>query len=566
MKGFASVLGYFFGRRGGRHIRALLLYVLFLVLLIVGYSFLFQHYMVELEDRRYSFVSSLYWVITAMSTLGFGDITFHSDPGRVFSMVVTISGVFFLLTLLPFAAISLFFAPWAEKRLRYRPRLRVPDSMKEHVIICGWDPVMQAFAGSLTQTKRSWVLVEADYDQVVRLDAEGASTLYGVPTDADVLGRAGVERARAVVGNLSDADNINLALTVRSQWQTPMIAMVADPAHSELLQAAGADQAVALREILGGYLAVRATTRGTMSHVLDTFDGLLFAEIPAHGTVFSGQTLAEADIRAMTGASVIGMWERGRFTRPRPNTRISDGMLLVLVGTREHLGRIGHILGETSHDDLVIVIGYGTVGRAACGFLEDNGVEHVIVDLPHVGMEGAESPLTKRIVRGNASRREVLAEAGIDQAHGLIVTTNDDGVNLFLTLACRRMNPHIRIVARANRGENVAELYAAGADFVVSHTSVGASILTNIIEGRKNVFLTEGMSVFLRAVPRSLAGASVSNSQIRAQTGATVIAILGSDSTPDLEIGPHTVLRGGSTLVMVGGSESERAFVGRYGA
>jgi voltage-gated potassium channel len=566
MKGFASILGYFFGRRGGRHIRALLLYVLFLVLIIVGYSLLFQHYMLELEDRQYSFVSSLYWTITAMSTLGFGDITFHSDPGRIFSMVVTISGVFFLLTLLPFAAISLFFAPMIEKRLRYRPRLRVPDSMREHVILCGWDPVIQALAGSLTAAKRAWVTVEADYEQVVRLDAEGESTMYGVPTDADVLNRAGVERARAVVGNMSDADNINLALTVRSHWNTPMIAMVADPAHAELLQAAGADQTVALREILGGYLAVRATTVGTMSHVFDTFDELLFAEIPAHGTVFSGQTLAEADIRAKTGASVVGMWERGRFTLPRPDNRITDGMLLVLVGTREHLDNMGRALGETTQDDRVIVVGYGAVGKAAAGFLRANGVDHVLVDLPHVDTAGAESPFTKKVVHGDASRREVLEEAGIDEARGLIVTTNDDGINLFLTLACRRINPHIRIVARANRGENVAELYAAGADFVVSHTSVGASILTNIIEGRKNVFLTEGISVFLRAVPRSLAGASVSSSGIRAHTGATVIAILGPDSTPDLEIGPHTFLRGGSTLVMVGGPDSEKAFVGRYGA
>ena len=47
-----------------------------------------------------------------MSTLGFGDITFHTDLGRIFSIVVLISGMIFLLILLPFTFIEFFYAPW----------------------------------------------------------------------------------------------------------------------------------------------------------------------------------------------------------------------------------------------------------------------------------------------------------------------------------------------------------------------------------------------------------------------------------------------------------------------
>lgn len=50
------------------------------------------------------------------------------------------------------------------------------------------------------------------------------------------------------------------------------------------------------------------------------------------------------------------------------------------------------------------------------------------------------------------------------------------------------MNPHIRIVARANREENLDELYAAGADLVVSNASVGATILMNILENKESVW------------------------------------------------------------------------------
>jgi voltage-gated potassium channel len=61
-----------------------------------------------------------------MSTLGFGDITFTSDIGRVFSVVVLVSGIILLLIVLPFAFIRFFYAPWLEAQIRLRAPRRVP--------------------------------------------------------------------------------------------------------------------------------------------------------------------------------------------------------------------------------------------------------------------------------------------------------------------------------------------------------------------------------------------------------------------------------------------------------
>ena len=70
-----------------------------------------------------------------MTTLGFGDITFTSDTGRLFSMVVLLSGVVFLLVMLPFLFIRLFYAPWLEARVRMRAPREVPagtDRSRHH--------------------------------------------------------------------------------------------------------------------------------------------------------------------------------------------------------------------------------------------------------------------------------------------------------------------------------------------------------------------------------------------------------------------------------------------------
>ena len=575
MKTLAAELAYFFRGHAKRNLKVLLLYVAFVVVLVLAYALLFRYLMWRLEGREYSLITGLYWTVTAMTTLGFGDITFYTESGHVFSMIVTLSGVLFLLIILPFGAISLFIAPWMEERLRYRPRLSLSDDARGHVIICGWNPVTRTVARNLQAAGLPYVTVESDYQQVARLDEEGVQVVYGIATDAEVLERVKVAQARALVANLSDTDNANLVLTVRSLCETPVVAVVTEAERVDLMEAAGANQAMALRDILGGYLAVRATTRGAMSHVVDSLGDLLFAEVPAHGTPFAGLTLAEASIRETTGASVIGIWERGRFTLPRPETRITVDMVLLIVGTRPSLENLERLACETSGEDLVIVIGYGTVGRSAAGYLARNNVPHILVekefeqikpidgcglpDRPQEDLAGMGVSLVRKVVEGDASRRATLEEARIQEAMGAIVTTNDDGTNVFLTLACRQLNPRIRIVARANREENVSEIYAAGADFVVSYSSVGASMLTNAIEGRKTVFLTEGVHIFWRGVPGSLSGLTLARSRIRALTGATVIGVQEGDAEPDLAVGPETVLREGTTLLMVGSPSSETA-------
>ena len=56
------------------------------VLFVAAYSVLFHVFMAR-EGHTYSWVTGLYWTLTVMSTLGFGDITFTSDVGRVFTLV-----------------------------------------------------------------------------------------------------------------------------------------------------------------------------------------------------------------------------------------------------------------------------------------------------------------------------------------------------------------------------------------------------------------------------------------------------------------------------------------------
>ena len=66
---------------------------LFLVLLVSFYAVVFHVIMVRIEAQQHSWITGFYWTLVVMTTLGFGDITFTSDPGRLFSIVVLLSGM-----------------------------------------------------------------------------------------------------------------------------------------------------------------------------------------------------------------------------------------------------------------------------------------------------------------------------------------------------------------------------------------------------------------------------------------------------------------------------------------
>ncbi len=555
MKTIASEFAYFLRGRARQNLKALTLYCFFLTALILIYAVIFRALMWHLEEREFSLIAGIYWTITVMTTLGFGDITFHNDIGYIFATLVTISGVVFLLIILPFSLISMFVAPWIEHRLSSRLRHKLPDDISGHIVIFGLDATTRVFIDKLRARNIPYVVVTVNHDEALLLVDEGFRVICGSPSDSSLLSDIHITSARYVVLNLSDPENATACLAIRGQCQVPIAVFIEEAEHSNLIRHAGANQVIPLHRTIGRYLAVRSTTRGVGAHILDSFGELQIAEIPVHDTPFSGKTLGDSLIRQQTGLSVIGIWERGCFTVPTRDTSINDESLLVLAGTRAQLENLERLTGERATDDLIFILGHGRVGCAAATFLERKLVPFILLDR-------AENPACDDHVPiyGDATIRNVLEKAGLDQARGMIVTTNNDNTNIFLTLAARQHLPHVRLVARANREESVAQLYQAGADFVVSNSSVGANILINILESKSSAFLTEGINVFRRPLPGSLAGKSIANSEIRSRTGCSIVAIERADQETMVSPSPDTVLEQDSTLLLIGTPEQEEKF------
>lgn len=546
-------------RQTRRNIRSLAKFILVLGLFITAYSLLF-HVIMDYEGRRFSLLTGLYWTLTVMSTLGFGDITFHSDLGRGFSIFVLLSGIIFLLVMLPFTFIQFFYAPWLEAQSKSRAPRRLPEDVRDHVIITGYDPITISLVDRLRHYGHDYVILVPEVQQALDLVDQDYKVLVGELDDPDTYQRAHATRAALVVAVNDDMKNTSIAYTVRETAPGVPIAANADLDDSvDILKLAGCSHVFQFMNMLGQSLARRTLGTRTRSNIIGRFENLAIAEAPVMRTPLVGKSIREIGLRQATGITIVGLWNRGRFSLPKPETNIEPSTVLVLAGSEEQLAAYADHVGETNLITApVLILGGGRVGRAAALTLKEQGVAYRIVEKNPRLSEGGENYIV-----GSAADHETLVRAGINEAPSVFITTHSDDVNIYLTIYCRRLRPDIQIISRATLDRNINVLHAAGADLVMSHASMAANTIINILTPGRVLMLTEGLNIFRCKVHPLLADKTLLASGIREETGCSVIAVVRNGSLR-INPAPDETLHTDDEMIMIGTVGSEKCFVGRY--
>src|SRR5688572_6332763 len=485
MKFLPSQLAYLTTDREARtNLRALGKYLLFLAGLATLYAVLFHVIKLNVEHEQHSWITGFYWTLVVMTTLGFGDITFTSDLGRIFSIIVLLSGVVFLLVMLPFLFIRLFYAPWLEARVRLRAPREVPATMRQHVIIAEFDPIAEGLIERLVAENIPYVVIEPNPTRAGQLFGDSVRVLAGENDNRLTYERAAAPAARMVLANCEDTTNTNITLTVREVAPALSVVTIVEEEESvDILELSGATAVLPLKHQLGDYLANRVDTGSPEAHVVGEFQGLQIAELPAHDTLFVGQTVRDTRLRQQTGLSVVGLWERGKLRPAYPDTRIQSDSVLVVAGLPSQIAALNAQLPKNDGTPPpVIVIGAGKVGHAAARSLKAKGLRVHVIDRS----EAALAPIARdvdQVFPGDAADRELLDQAGIFAARSLLLTTNNDAMNIYLAVFCRRLNRELRIVSRITHERNLEAIHRAGADFVLSYTTLGVEAVMSLLHG-----------------------------------------------------------------------------------
>lgn len=218
--------------------------------------------------------------------------------------------------------------------------------------------------------------------------------------------------------------------------------------------------------------------------------------------------------------------------------------------------------------DHIIVCGYGRVGRRAAEELRLSGVPYVVLDFSETAVEAAEEH-GDLLIRGNGSEDDDLVKAGIDRARGILVASDDDGANLYITLSAKNRNAQAIVIARASSEEAERKLRLAGADRVVTPYTTAGIVMANLMVKPQ---VTSFVNVLTSAAEPGLsfeeievkatcgaAGRTIGELDVETRTGATIVALRKHDGG-NLELRPskETLLEAADVIVGIGSPEEIR--------
>jgi voltage-gated potassium channel len=313
------------------------IYVAVLLLLAVFVAGVFGYKFIS----EYSWIDAFYMTVITITTVGFGEVVPLDDVDKLFTSVLILSSIFILAY-----AISVITEYMLSKNnignLREKRIHKIIDSMKDHVIVCGYGRNGKQAVEKLIAYKKPFVIIEKDHDVV---DKFGSAALFveGNASDDEVLKEAGVNRASTLICALpSDADNLFIVLTARQMNPNlRIISRATEETSYKKLKLAGADNVI-LPEKIGGDHMASLVVVPDLVEFLDNLsvsgekDSINVEQIPFEKMCLLGQKQAikDLDIRKKTGCSVIGYKSpTGEYiVNPEPSMILEKDSLLILIG------------------------------------------------------------------------------------------------------------------------------------------------------------------------------------------------------------------------------------------
>jgi voltage-gated potassium channel len=301
----------------------------------------------------WSFTDALYMTVITLTTVGYREVRPLDMSGQLWTIVLLITGVGTLF----YAAVSSVELVVEGTIRGYFGRRRMEAAIGKlngHQILCGYGRVGRQVAREFATDNVPFVIIEQDPETVEECLAEGYLTVLGEASDDEVLEKAGIRRAKGLVAAVdSDADNVFVVLSARKM--NPKLHIVARASSDESaakLEMAGADRTLSPYAVGGRRLASLATqplivdfldivTRGEkgIEFRLEEFN------VPEDSFI-AGRTIGELRIGERTGAMILATRNKeGTFdTTPSAKDRLRAGDTLVVLGTREQVGRLEHLM------------------------------------------------------------------------------------------------------------------------------------------------------------------------------------------------------------------------------
>ena len=299
--------------------------------------------------ERWSFLEALFMTVITVSTVGFEEVHRLNAAGEVFTISVIAFGVIGFLYTFGVLVELLSSGYWEHHRRARRVQRRL-DDLRDHVIVCGYGRTGRQAGIELAQSQQPFVVIEWNPDGLASVEQDRVLHVLGDASSDEVLGRAGIRRARALISAVdSDERNVYIVLTARSlRPDLYIVARSSHPDSADKLRRAGADRVVSPYTLSGRRMAALAMQPA----VVDTFDLLVggadismrVEELVVGADGGKGRTAA--DLRR-SGAVLLALRSGDGALRvgPGDDETLRPDDIVVAMGTRDQLTTLAATLG-----------------------------------------------------------------------------------------------------------------------------------------------------------------------------------------------------------------------------
>jgi len=301
----------------------------------------------------YSLIDAIYMTVITITTVGYGEVRPLGPLDKIFTSLFIIFS-FFILGYVISVITEYILSKNNIGNLRKNRVQKKVDSLKDHVIVCGFGRNGKQAAQKLLDYKQPFVIIEKDESVIERISDDKMLIIFGNANEDEILIKAGIERARSIICALpSDADNLFIVLSARQiNSKLKIISRATEETSSRKLKLAGADNVIMPDKIGGDHMAslvvvpdlVEFLDNLTVSGVDDSIN---VEQIPFEKICNDGEELAIADLdlRRKTGCSIIGYKSpNGEYiVNPEPSLILKKDSKLILIGRPNQIEKLKEI-------------------------------------------------------------------------------------------------------------------------------------------------------------------------------------------------------------------------------
>lgn len=303
-------------------------------------------------------LDAIYMVVITVFGVGYGEVRPITSPNlRIFTILVIIAGTSSAVYIVG-GFIQMVTEGEINRVFDARRMMRDIETLKQHVIICGFGRMGQILSRQMQDTGHSFIVIDNNVDRIAEAETFGYLVLTGDATDEAVLETAGIRRAKILATVLSE-DALNVFITLTARGLNPELTILARgefPSTEKKLKQAGADHVV-LPAAIGALRMAHLITHPAALDLLDPNDGRsnlneLLAQVDVQidelaitsGSPLIGSTISNLELHGKGTFIVIALRraDGSKIIHPDARIALSVGDTVIVMGHRSDIPRFAH--------------------------------------------------------------------------------------------------------------------------------------------------------------------------------------------------------------------------------